>query len=46
VKIADALTGDDGSTGKVNIAMSGITIGMLLLQVLFYRGEMRRSAAH
>lgn len=46
VKLADALTGDDGNTGKVNIAMSAITLGMLLLQAVFYRGDMRRTAAH
>ena len=44
IYLADALTAPNGATGKVNIAMSGIQIGMLLLQVVFFRGELRRTS--
>jgi hypothetical protein len=46
VYLADVLTDKDGGTGKVNIGMSVIQIGMMLLQMVFFRGEMRRAAAH
>lgn len=44
VYLADVLTDNNGGTGKVNIAMCGIQIGMLMLQVIFFRGELRRTS--
>ena len=44
IYLADALTAADGATGKVNIAMSAIQIGVLLLQVVFFRGELQRTS--
>lgn len=46
IYLADALTAPDGATGKVNIAMSAIVVGMLVLQVVFFRGELRRHSDH
>lgn len=46
ISVADALTAPDGSTGKVNIAMSAIVVGMMILQVIFFRGELRRHSNH
>ena len=46
IYIVDTLTPPDGSTGKVNIAMSAIVVGMMLLQVCCFRGELRRQSDH